>query len=289
MEVVLDLIHVRVTKDGKGIIVKNVCVMLHIKLLVKELFRRFFYLISAICYPPCENGTCSAPDYCTCNRGWEGALCDEGENSPHTKYTAIINDYYPLAICDPPCLNGGQCDGPNRCKCTAEYTGTQCEDGMTCRFLWGYVPAEYCHDIVAFCFWHTAICFPPSGCQNGGVCVRPSLCACQAYWTGHICDDRMHYYLLIHLCTLPLHNIIIMLLVSIYTSPQPSVTQVVSMETVLVQGIVFVTLDGQDHAAVMVLTVSSANLWLALYSYKSHCMGNLFHWLQQSAFLRVDV
>ena len=49
----------------------------------------------------------------------------------HAPNTQLINDYYPLAICNPSCLNGGQCDRPNHCKCTAEYTGTQCEDGMT--------------------------------------------------------------------------------------------------------------------------------------------------------------
>ena len=36
------------------------------------------------------------------------------------------------AVCDPPCLNGGQCDGPNQCTCTAEYTGSQCEEGKLC-------------------------------------------------------------------------------------------------------------------------------------------------------------
>lgn len=33
------------------------------------------------------------------------------------------------AICDPACLNGGRCHGPNQCTCTAEYTGSQCGEG----------------------------------------------------------------------------------------------------------------------------------------------------------------
>jgi hypothetical protein len=36
--------------------------------------------LSAICNPSCVHGTCSAPDVCACDIGWEGTLCDEGES-----------------------------------------------------------------------------------------------------------------------------------------------------------------------------------------------------------------
>lgn len=36
----------------------------------------------------------------------------------------------------------------------------------------------------------TAVCFPPTGCLNGGVCLRPSICVCQYGWTGRQCERR---------------------------------------------------------------------------------------------------
>ena len=35
----------------------------------------------------------------------------------------------------------------------------------------------------------TAVCFPPSGCLNGGYCYSPGLCACASGWTGEKCDE----------------------------------------------------------------------------------------------------
>ena len=37
--------------------------------------------LSAICYPSCVHGSCAAPDYCSCDSGWEGVLCDDGEQA----------------------------------------------------------------------------------------------------------------------------------------------------------------------------------------------------------------
>lgn len=38
----------------------------------------------------------------------------------------------------------------------------------------------------------TAICFPPDGCRNGGVCVRPGHCSCSIEWEGVRCDERKY-------------------------------------------------------------------------------------------------
>ena len=91
------------------------------------------------------------------------------------------------AICNPVCLNGGRCDGPNQCTCTAEYTGSQCGEGKLDHSITRYVVILI---YLSTLMYQSAVCFPPDGCQNG-VCVRPSLCACQAYWTGRRCEDRM--------------------------------------------------------------------------------------------------
>ena len=33
------------------------------------------------------------------------------------------------ALCEPSCLNGGQCLSPNTCLCPSRWTGDQCEKG----------------------------------------------------------------------------------------------------------------------------------------------------------------
>ena len=53
----------------------------------------------------------------------------------------LLFQYISLAICEPACLNGGQCDSPNQCTCTAEYKGSLCEEGVV---LWHDMP----HSIV---------------------------------------------------------------------------------------------------------------------------------------------
>jgi len=41
-----------------------------------------------------------------------------------------------LAVCDPPCENGGVCEKPNRCNCPGNYGGPSCER---------YDSSRYCH------------------------------------------------------------------------------------------------------------------------------------------------
>lgn len=87
--------------------------------------------------------------------------------------------------------------------------------------------------------YQSALCFPPDGCLNGGECVRPSLCACQAYWAGRRCEDGMPLSLqdqaYMHACLLQLFAI-----------------QAASMVTAQAQETVFATQDGEDHAAMKV-------------------------------------
>ena len=55
------------------------------------------------------------------------------------------------------CHNGGHCDTrpPHPCVCTRGWAGLLCD---------------------------TPTCQP--GCEHGGVCVRPDVCACQPGYTG---------------------------------------------------------------------------------------------------------
>lgn len=52
-----------------------------------------------ICKLPCQhNGNCTFPDICTCEKGWEGPQCQ-------------------IPICAQECQNGGRCVAPDTCKC----------------------------------------------------------------------------------------------------------------------------------------------------------------------------
>ena len=39
------------------------------------------------------------------------------------------HSYSLLAVCDPPCLNGGECNSDGSCTCAGGWTGAQCEQG----------------------------------------------------------------------------------------------------------------------------------------------------------------
>ena len=105
-----------------------------------------------VCADGCVNGTCTAPDTCTCTPGYEGPTC------------AVNHD-----DCAPdPCLNGGTCsDGVDSfsCACAAGYEGPTCAVN---------------HDDCA-----------PDPCLHGGTCsdgVDSFSCACTAGYTGAVCE-----------------------------------------------------------------------------------------------------
>jgi len=118
---------------------------------------------------PCEHGDCKAPNYCACEIGWEGAICD---------------------VCIPlPGCQHGNCTHALECNCMEGWTGGFCEipfcsdcDNGVC---------EGPEECVCFSGWEGAACDrcqPLPGCANGDCVDHPNTCECNAGWTGHLCD-----------------------------------------------------------------------------------------------------
>ncbi len=97
----------------------------------------------AACKPPCLNGgSCITHGQCACPPGWDGNLCQYGEEkfvcnaSPLPHKLCIRPFLYPcayilrnIAVCNPSCQHGGICVEPNKCHCNSEWTGDNCEQG----------------------------------------------------------------------------------------------------------------------------------------------------------------
>ncbi len=106
-------------------------------------------------------------------------------------YRSFIHAY--TAICNPSCING-DCTRPGNCSCHAGWRGSRCNEGkflMTTSYTNNYYLSKLLHPI--------AICYPPSGCLNGGYCISPGHCSCASGWTGDRCDQgitssRLHVY-----------------------------------------------------------------------------------------------
>lgn len=129
------------------------------------------------CLAPCQhNGTCVAPELCSCPPEWTGnqcqlprcnPLCQNNrpciEGDPHYcdcegLFTGIACET-PLYNCTPPCINGACKNNNNECQCLIGWEGDRCED---------------------------AIC--PSPCLNNGTCVAPSFCQCPPNTQGSQCE-----------------------------------------------------------------------------------------------------
>jgi len=114
-----------------------------------------FFMNLAVCNPPCQHGgRCTAPGECQCAVGWRGHRCSQGMHIMLQKLTPVqccllasfsmyrrsSNDHtFLTAICDPLCLNGGQCTAPGVCQCRSGWSGHHCQQGsipvLVCHFL----------------------------------------------------------------------------------------------------------------------------------------------------------
>ncbi|TWW72443.1 Protein jagged-2 [Takifugu flavidus] len=180
---------------------------------------------TAVCRQGCspEHGTCATPGECSCNYGWQGALCDECLPYPGcvhgtcgVPWECICEKNWGGLLCDKdlnycgtnrPCRNGGTCMNTEpdeyNCACPDGYSGKNCQiaehacasnpcaNGGTCH----EVPSGFeCHCPPGWsgptCAKDTDEC--ASGpCLHGGTCidmVNGFDCICPPQWAGRTCQ-----------------------------------------------------------------------------------------------------
>ena len=120
-----------------------------------------FLFFAALCSPPCQfGGRCVRPNVCHCSPGFLAPYCRRkflvkitfrawlfpqismktylyhkvqgGPLRVHLakRFIQTCDLFFAfLASCNPTCLNGGVCVGPNKCRCPKGYTGNNCLQG----------------------------------------------------------------------------------------------------------------------------------------------------------------
>ena len=118
----------------------------------------------------CNYGVCEAPDYCACEIGWEGAICD-------------------VCIPLPGCQNGN-CTEAMECNCRDGWTGGFCEIPFCSDCQNGECAGP--EECVCFSGWEgdaCDTCLALPGCKNGHCGDHPNTCECEDGWGGHLCDE----------------------------------------------------------------------------------------------------
>jgi hypothetical protein len=106
------------------------------------------FVLSAVCHPPCKNGgLCMRNNVCSCPGGYTGKRCQTSKKPlkylhDTRKSESLLFDtcfcffffscllfvfcFLTEGICEPMCMNGGKCVGPNICSCASGWSGKQC-------------------------------------------------------------------------------------------------------------------------------------------------------------------
>jgi alpha-tubulin suppressor-like RCC1 family protein len=102
------------------------------------------------------NGTCTAPDRCSCNLGYVGLQCEVWSCG------GIYNNNSSV------CSTNGTCVAPNLCNCNYGYNGSNCES-------WKCGGIAMNNSTV---------------CSSNGQCIMPSVCVCKpGYYNDTICGS----------------------------------------------------------------------------------------------------
>ncbi|KAG5183802.1 hypothetical protein JKP88DRAFT_257596 [Tribonema minus] len=135
-------------------------------------------------YVCANNGSCIAPDTCTCADGWGGFDCQ----------TPLCRHLQPSGAVSA-CQNGGVCANKDDCRCAqAESVLWKVyPDAVRGRTGWGgtdcSMPMCVQGHFDPFC---GGLPQAPGGegcfrCANGGNCTAPDVCACAPGWAGYDC------------------------------------------------------------------------------------------------------
>lgn len=106
------------------------------------------YLL-AVCSPPCKNsGHCMRNNVCACPDGYTGRRCEKSKpvlksfqglkitDKLFCKPLNVLNSncFWLQGICEPRCMNGGRCVGPNVCSCPSGWGGKRCNTRKYCSY-----------------------------------------------------------------------------------------------------------------------------------------------------------
>ena len=79
-----------------------------------------------------NGGICNPNGTCTCTIHWTGEHCQEGILClfcSHMPAYFTIFSLCTIAVCEPPCQNGGSCVSPGVCMCLSGWGGQHCTTG----------------------------------------------------------------------------------------------------------------------------------------------------------------
>lgn len=143
-------------------------------------------LCEPVCDFKCINGTCTAPNVCTCDEDYEPSWM-----KPHQLSLPVLDNSTTRVCvprdepaCNPSCGNNGICTASLTCNCYDGYTkhadghcvplcAQKCSNG-TC------TAPDRCTCNAGFALRNESFCEPicEGGCQNGD-CVGPNNCVCR--------------------------------------------------------------------------------------------------------------